>query len=684
MKFTTLPDQLPATVTELEELAAAVAAEINVFQARYAAGDEFTEDEVARFEYVTEAHEKVTTERDTLAAAEQTQADKVKGLIERSTSATKKATDPAPAADADAESGTEAEVPAADADTAAAEVVAEAEAATAEAAESSAAVTAGAGVSFGGAVRNSDIPADAPAGEKPKRWTPLASMPKFAEFGGANVSSREIAEAIDSVQAGQRTGRQPTGETTLGGQAFATQALAKMARPQGKVIENAQDLWAELDLIVDEIPGRGKVSAEALVAAGGWCAPSEQLYDFCPTPAAANLLSLPEIAIKRGGIRFPAEPDFTALQTGFHYTEPQLEATDGNGNPTAVKEFVEIPCPDDMIEYRLEAIGWAVKAGILQRQAWPELIEKFVDEFLVAHQYRVSAKTVQKMLGESSAAKVVPTDAVLGATTGVLNGLHVRARNIQLKTRRDTIEGVAPVWFRDVLRADLAMRDGKDMLSVSDAEIDNWLAVRGIYLQYEGTWQSLGTGQPGHLDTSWWPGSVDVILYPAGTFFRSLDNVITLGVQYPIEQVQLNRYTHGFLEDSFLVGKRCGPSDLIRVPLCTNGAVGARETIVCQSATVTKTVAVPGTPTGGGMTLKFSANNIPSGSIAFNSSAANADTALTAIDDGVTQAGDITVAGGPLPGAPLVVTYPAKLGDLQLAVNSLTGGTQPGAGVNIS
>jgi hypothetical protein len=675
VKFTTLPDQLPATVTELDELAAAVAAEINVFQARHAVGDEFTAEEVERFEYLADSHDKVTEKRDAVAAADQSDADKLNGLIARTAAK--------PTAEAETETAETAEQSAAE--DAAAEVVAEAEAATADAAEdAAAAVTAssgnGGGPMFAGAVRNSDIPADAPAGEKPKRWTPLASMPKYAEFAGANVSSRDIAEAIESVQPGQRTGRQPTGSNG----AFATQALAKMARPQGKVIENAQDLWAELDRIAAEIPGRGKVSAEALVAAGGWCAPSEQLYDFCPTPAAANLLSLPEIAIKRGGIRFPAEPDFTALQTGFHFTEPQLEATDGQGKPTAVKEFVEIPCPDDMIEYRLEAIGWAVKAGILQRQAWPELIEKFVDEFLVAHQYRVSAKTVQKMLGESSAAKVVPTDAVLGATTGVLNGLHVRARNIQLKTRRDTIEGVAPVWFRDVLRADLAMRDGKDMLSVSDAEIDNWLTVRGIYLQYEGTWQSLGTGQPGHLDTSWWPASVDVILYPAGTFFRSLDNVITLGVQYPIEQVQLNRYTHGFLEDSFLVGKRCGPSDLIRVPLCTNGAVGARETIVCGSATVTKTVATPGTPTGGGITLKFSANNIPSGSIAFNSSAANADTALTAIDDGVTQAGDITVAGGPLPGAPLVVTYPAKLGDLQLAVNSLTGGTQPGAGVNIS
>lgn len=679
MKFDKLPDQLPATVAELNELASAITAEIRVFQARADAKDEFTAEENDRLEYLLDSRDTVTGERDSLAAAEQSQSDKLNSLLDRANAATDKP-------NAETETAGAADDSSTDDGAAAAEVVAEAEAATAAAAEESEAVTAstgsGRGVEFAGAVTASDIPgADTAADEKSKRWQLLPSAPKYAEFGGSSgkVSTREIAEAIESVQPGQRTGKQQTGSKVFNGQTFATQALAKMARPQGRVVSTAEEFFAELERVTSEIPGAGKVNATGLVAAGGWCAPSEQLYDFCPTPAAAGLISLPEISIKRGGIRFPAEPDFTALQTGFHFTEPQLEATDGNGKPTAIKNFVEIPCPEDMIEYRLEAIGWAVKAGILQRQAWPELIQKFLDEFLVEHQYRVSAKTILKMLGESSAAKVVPTDAVLGATTGILNGLHVRARNLQIKTRKDTIEGVAPVWFRDVLRADLAMRDGKDMLDVSDAQIDAWLAVRGIYLQYEGRWQSLSAGQPGHFDTSWWPGSVDVMLYPAGTFFRSLDNVITLGVQYPIEQVQENRYTEGFLEDSFLVGKRCDPSHLVRIPLCTNGAVGARESIVCQSATITKTVTVGGAPTGGGYTLKFGPLGAPSASIAFNAAGSAMDTALTGIDDGVIAAGDIVVVGN---GPAYTVTYPAKLGDLQLAVNSLTGGTSPSVTVS--
>ena len=665
-KFT-LPDQLPATLAELNELAAAARAEINLFQARAAIkGNKFTDEEADQFEYLVGTDDKpgaygtVIAARDQAATAEQSHTDKVSSLLDRANAATAAPAEPEPDAGDVGDGG------------AGAEVVAEAEAATAEAAAETpaAAVTAGAPVTFAGAVANSEIPSPTPNGETPNRWALVASAPNFAEYAGQPVDTAVIAAGI-SGQGGKFTGIRTTGPTTL----------ATMERPQSKVVATYSDLMAELDRVTSEIPGHGRVTAKAMVAAGGWCAPSEQQWDFCPTQPAIGLLSYPEITLKRGGIIVPAEPDFSALQTGFHFTEAELEADSGSPNftPTAIKNFVEVPCPPEMVEYRLEAIGWAIKSGILQRRAWPELIKKFLDEFMVEHQYRISAKTVLKVLAQSSAAKVVPTDAVLGATTGILNGLHVRARNLQIKTRKTVIEGIAPIWFKDVLRADLAGRDGLDVLNVTDADVERWLADRDIYLQYEGRWQSLGAGQPGHEDTSWWPGSVDVVLYPAGTFWRSLNNVITLGVQYPIEMLQQNRQMEGFVEDEFQVGKRCDPSHLIRIPLCVNGAVGAREHIDCSAeygATVTKTITTTGTPAGGTFTLKFGPLGAPSGTVPFNGTAANVDTVLTAIDDGVIAAGDIVTAGGALPTA-ITVTYPARLGDLQVGTNSLTGGTSP-------
>ncbi|OMC08548.1 major capsid protein [Mycolicibacterium fortuitum] len=596
MKFDKLPDQLPQTVAELDELSAAITAEINVFQARHAAGDEFTADEVARFEYVADSLDKVTAERDTVEAADQSAADKLNGLIDRTAKKPERA-EAAPEADAsdatdsdgDGEGGAEAD--------AAAEVVAEAEQVAAEAAEQPEAVTASASkpVTFAGATKGkNDLPSDAATqGEKPKGWTFVPSAPGFAEFGQDKVGFAEMAKAIASVGQGSVSGRQRTGTSPDGN--FATQAIAKLSRPQPDmpVPSNEHEMYEAIQKMGSEIPGHGKVSAKALVAAGGWCAPSQQIYTFCAVPPASDLLSLPDFPFdfSRGGVRVPVNPDMSALLDDvWHFTETELEAVDGSGNPTAVKPIIELPCPDEFLEWRLEAIGWAAKAGILQRQAWPEAIENALEQIQVAHQHRVSQKSIAKMVAGSGAPVVVPPTSVLGATSGALNGLALQAANLRYNKglKGDaTVEGVAPVWFREVLRADLALREGKDTLAVSNAEIDSWLAVRDIYLQYVVDWQTRGAGQPGNMATVQYPATVDVLLFPAGTWFRTLNNIITLGVQYPLQQLVLNQYTHVFTEDSFQVGKRCDQSIIVRLPLCVSGAVGARQTVACNTPPVT-------------------------------------------------------------------------------------------------
>lgn len=593
MKFDKLPDPLPATVAELNELAATVTAEIRVFQARAAANDEFSAEETERFEYLLDSRDKVVTERDSIAAADQAQTENLNALLDRANAATEKP-EPEPAAD----TATDNEAAPADGDGGvAAEVVAEAEAATAAAAAESETVTAAAGsgrqVEFAGAVRNSEIPAGTPGGETPKGWDMLQSAPKYAEFGTKKVGFAEIAQSIASVSAGSVSGRQRTGTSPDGN--YATQAIARLTRPAPEIPApaNEHEALAVLDAIGRDVPGHGPVNAKGLVAAGGWCAPSQQVYTFCGVPEASNLLSLPDFPFdfSRGGVRVPISPDVSALLDNlWHFTEAELEAVNAQGDPTAVKKLIELPCPDEFIEWRLEAIGWAAKAGILMRQAWPEAIENALQQIQVAHQHRVSQISIGKMVAGSGTPIAVPAGSVLGATSGVLNGLALQASNLRYNkglADNATIEGVAPVWFREVLRADLALREGKEFLAVTNAEIDNWLAVRDIYLQYVVDWQTRGAGQPGNMATVVYPATVDVMLYPAGTWFRTMNNVITLGVQYPLQQLQLNQYTHVFTEDSLQVGKRCDQSIIVRLPICVSGAIGARQTVACNTPPVT-------------------------------------------------------------------------------------------------
>jgi hypothetical protein len=131
---------------------------------------------------------------------------------------------------------------------------------------------------------------------------------------------------------------------------------------------------------------------------------------------------------------------------------------------------------------------------------------------------------------------------------------------------------------------------------VSDAEINSWLSARNIALQFVGDWQTRDAGLPGNLSTLAWPGTVDIVLYPAGTWFRAMSNVIELGVMYPKEQLQVNRYTRFFTEDAIAVGKRCNKSVVVTIPLCVSGGIGARYAIDCGSKPKAEAASKASTP----------------------------------------------------------------------------------------
>jgi hypothetical protein len=63
----------------------------------------------------------------------------------------------------------------------------------------------------------------------------------------------------------------------------------------------------------------------SLVAAGGWCAPSATVYDMCQLESTDGLLSVPEIQVSRGGIRFTQGPDWADIfaSTGFCFNETE-------------------------------------------------------------------------------------------------------------------------------------------------------------------------------------------------------------------------------------------------------------------------------------------------------------------------------------------------------------------------
>ena len=680
-----LGEQLPAGTDELSALLAATTPHINLLRARVSVGQQLSAEDVSTLRILVDGRDALEAEIATVTEADQQHATELAELLARVDAP---AEPEAPAEELDELAGDpetpEDPEPEAPADP-------EPEVLKGEVIPAPAPPARRDPVSFAN-LGNDDVPAN-PVGPA---WRMRQGAPGFRE---GPVGFAQLARAVDGITKGTRSARTFNAEGR--GQHMA-QVMAELPRDL-PLISDSHGLVAEIERVTNSMPVRRgsdervPVTAESLVAAGGWCSPSEILYDFCDVPNATDLVSVPEITINRGGIRWPSEPDMTEVFENFEFffTEPELIAT-----PPVVKECVEIPCPDDFKEMRLAVVGYCVSAGILQTQGWPELIEWFMQQLTAEHLRAISRRTILDMVNDSTLRTFNVADTI-GASGAVLNSLDIMATNIRLNRglpRNAVIEGVAPSWLLAVIRADWAYR-GSDVANhnVTDAQILSWLATRNIALQFVGDWQSRGTGQPGRLDTVRWPGHVDVLLYPAGTWFRAMQNVIEIGIMYPKEQLVLNRYTRMFTEDAIAVGRRCHPSTVVRIPLAVDGAIGAREAITYSDtainpgntfgstygapvpggqvgvAQVTSTLTETGSPTGGTVKLTLTPGG-ETGTIPFNATAVQVREAIATL--GELNESDVKVTGGPLNTTPIVVKTPVGYA-LTVTSPALTGGSSP-------
>lgn len=323
----------------------------------------------------------------------------------------------------------------------------------------------------------------------------------------------------------------------------------------------------------------------ALVASGGWCPPSEVIYDLCELESRDGLYDLPEAMIRRGGIQHALGPDFSSLfnNTGFTYTEAEDIAGDYDGAGGGSKPCFKVECPD-FVDDRLDLAGLCITAGLLQSRGYPEAIARTMRGALIAHDHRV-ASLVLSAVAAGSTAVSMPASQV-GATAPILTavGLQVEHyRDVNRLARSRTLEAVFPFWTREAIRADLARRQGVDLLSVPDSRIDAWFRERNVNPQYVYNWQGLSDGTPASGATSF-PTEVDFLLYTAGTWVRGSSDVITLDTIYDSTLLGENDYTALFSEEGWLVAKRCHDSRVVTVPICPDGATHIGVAIDCDGS----------------------------------------------------------------------------------------------------
>lgn len=330
--------------------------------------------------------------------------------------------------------------------------------------------------------------------------------------------------------------------------------------------------------VIDYAVDQHRLPGGSLVAAGGWCAPSETLYDLAEYEAADALVDMPEINVARGGIRFTPGPDFRSIFDGTGFSQTEAQAIAGQTKPC-----YRVECPP-FTEERAGVEGLCITAGILQNRAYPELTARVVRGALAAHAHRISAKSIARMVALSTAVPSLPNPGG-AAGTPVLNAIELAAEDVKYRHRmaRPTVlEAVFPLWVLPAIRADLAWQGGKDLLDVTDAEIRAWFTLRKIAPQFVYDWQDSGLGQA--TAAVRWPATVSFLIYPAGTFVRGMGDVISLDTVYDSAGLVENEFTGLFTEESLMVAKTGHDSRVYTVPIAADGYHAAGGPVAVAAA----------------------------------------------------------------------------------------------------
>lgn len=311
--------------------------------------------------------------------------------------------------------------------------------------------------------------------------------------------------------------------------------------------------------------------ADALAAAGGWCAPSQTVYSYISDYVVDGLITVPEVSAPRGGLMLttgPAKSTQGQALKDFGFVQTEAEAIAGEE-----KDIETIVCPE-FVDHRLDAIGYGVTIPLLTQKAYPELITDMLKLSGVMYAHKVNQRVIEDIVALST-----PLGSIgLGATfTDTLEALAVTATRRRRKWNlgdNAIMEVKLPQIAREIFRADMSRRNGLALSDIAtDAKIRAEFVERRLAVEYIADWQEEETD----ADAATLPTSIQALIYPSGTFIKAIEDVVNLSAIYDAASLTVNEYLGVFFEQGILVAKAGYGSDLVTIPVCTAGLTGANS-----------------------------------------------------------------------------------------------------------
>ncbi|UQS95165.1 major capsid protein [Pseudanabaena phage Pam4] len=545
---TNLPEDLTSLTSE--DLDAALSAARDESRAiRETDTADLTDEQVDRLEALADYADAVQAERDTRAAAAEERAARAEAASQRldGGDGEPEGDDDAPANDAPAQ-----------------------EESTEEAAPEAVAASATR------AARGTPMPRRAARNPEPARTGEgVFSLVAAADIGGRFTAGQRMADFGEVAEAFVQRSKgfpkvAPRGQAVRHQHNVAQITRDFSATTDALYVGNRD--YASAQAVLEAAAKESRLAGGSLVAAGGWCAPSETLYGMVADETLDGILDLPTVGVDRGGINYTPGPDFQDIYTGAGFIQTEAQAIAGT-----TKNCVEIDCPD-FSEVRLDAVGICVKAPLLTMAAYPELVRRWLEGTTVANEHKVNASVVTAMrtaLGTALAPTLTGVPVAWGLLSTVEFHIEMERQAYRL-SETQALEVILPRWARAAIRADLANRNGVGAERITNAQIAEHFADRGAAVQFILGYQEIATP----LTAVAYPATVEVMVYPAGTFVKGTADVISLDTVYDTADLVTNVATAAFVEDGVLVAKMGHGGARLTLPVNITGQTGAADLTV--------------------------------------------------------------------------------------------------------
>jgi hypothetical protein len=315
----------------------------------------------------------------------------------------------------------------------------------------------------------------------------------------------------------------------------------------------------------------GVTHLDAIVAAGGLCAPLTTKYDLFDCGGVADRPvrdALAGFQADRGGIRFFPGPNLAALSgaVGFWTSTDDANAVEGVGAAGPYKVCARIACPAE-VTAEIQAVTLCLTFGVMQTRVFPELAVANNKLAMVAHSRLADSSLLAQIKAGSRA---ITETAKLSVPRDIFDsiGRAVILYRDRYRLNKDIpLHAIFPTWLLEVFRGDIAMGDPgggspRATLSVSDAEIEGFFRDRKINVTWALDSSAPGTNGGGFFAAETgttllaWPTTLQWALYPEGSWLFLDGGSLDLGVVRDSTLIKVNDYMQ--FSETFEAATRIG------------------------------------------------------------------------------------------------------------------------------